>query len=318
MTGAPPDSLSSPRCAETRRCLRGRRRRRSAPRCGAHRRCRGAVRARASRHRSSPRRPLPDDCSTTTIEPDGPVYPLTGLPVTDPRPLLVRRWWSRSTTTPARPGRREACPEADIVYEEIVEGNITRLVAVFHSQQPDPVGPDPLRPARTTSTLLGSLHDRRCSRGAVATPSARSPIDSQRSGQPHRRRPRRRRTAASSATLIARAPHNLFTRRRPAVVAGARRHAGPATPFQYLGAGDARRPGRRLGGRGRRHRSASRSAGGTTRRSRLYLRTSDGAAAQGRPTAPSSPPNVVVLSVTSTGRAAPTPASPQAQSVGIG
>ena len=42
--------------------------------------------------------------------------------------------------------------KADVVFEEIVEGNITRLVGVFHSQQPGRVGP--VRSARTTDVQL--------------------------------------------------------------------------------------------------------------------------------------------------------------------
>ena len=35
---------------------------------------------------------------------------------------------------------------ADVVFEEIVEGGITRLVAVIQSELPGRVGPDPLGP----------------------------------------------------------------------------------------------------------------------------------------------------------------------------
>ena len=41
---------------------------------------------------------------------------------------------------------------ADVVFEEIVEGNITRLVAVFHSKAPNRIGP--IRSARTTDVHL--------------------------------------------------------------------------------------------------------------------------------------------------------------------
>ena len=52
--------------------------------------------------------------------------------------------------------------EADVVYEELVEGGISRFAAVFHSQDSDPVGP--VRSARSTdigvaegsATALGS------------------------------------------------------------------------------------------------------------------------------------------------------------------
>ena len=42
--------------------------------------------------------------------------------------------------------------EADVVYEEMVEGNLTRLVALFHSQDPGPIGP--VRSARTSDVLI--------------------------------------------------------------------------------------------------------------------------------------------------------------------
>ncbi|MFN0092563.1 MAG: DUF3048 domain-containing protein, partial [Acidimicrobiales bacterium] len=47
--------------------------------------------------------------------------------------------------------------QADLVYEEIVEYQLTRLVAVFQSKLPDPVGP--VRSARTSDPyILGSLN----------------------------------------------------------------------------------------------------------------------------------------------------------------
>jgi hypothetical protein len=93
---------------------------------------------------------------TTTTEPDtGPRAPLTGLRVTDPalvaRPALVAKIDNLDTE------RETALPQAglaraDVVFEEIVEGNITRLVAVFHSQAPGRIGP--VRSARTTDVHL--------------------------------------------------------------------------------------------------------------------------------------------------------------------
>ncbi|MEM9563706.1 MAG: DUF4214 domain-containing protein [Actinomycetota bacterium] len=50
----------------------------------------------------------------------------------------------------ARP--QTAVDRADLVYEEMVEGNLTRLVAVFHSDLPDVVGP--VRSVRTTDIHL--------------------------------------------------------------------------------------------------------------------------------------------------------------------
>ncbi len=96
--------------------------------------------------------------TTTTVPPPPPAYPLTGLPVTDPatanRPALVVKIDNadgrRSST--ARP--QLGLNQADVVYEEMVEGSVTRLAAVFHSTNSDPVGP--VRSARSTDVAVFS------------------------------------------------------------------------------------------------------------------------------------------------------------------
>jgi hypothetical protein len=95
----------------------------------------------------------PDSESATTV-PDGPVYPLTGLPVTDPkaarRPALVVKIDNNAAARP-----QSGLNEADIVFEEIVEVG-TRFAAVFQSRTADPVGP--IRSGRTQDiALLGSF-----------------------------------------------------------------------------------------------------------------------------------------------------------------
>lgn len=77
---------------------------------------------------------------TTTTAPPPPVAPLTGLP--DPggdglgRPAL-------SVKVGNNPGARPqtGLEDADVVFEEVVEGSITRFLAVFHSRRPALVGP---------------------------------------------------------------------------------------------------------------------------------------------------------------------------------
>lgn len=83
------------------------------------------------------------------------VAPLTGLPVADPailgRPAMAIKI---DNQTEARP--QAGLNQADIVYEEIVEG-ITRFFAIFHSTDAAPVGP--IRSARTTDgNLLNQLN----------------------------------------------------------------------------------------------------------------------------------------------------------------
>ena len=78
--------------------------------------------------------------STTTTKPPLPRAPLTGLE--DPSGQSVMRP-AVSVKVENTPGSRPqgGLDQADVVYEEVVEGNITRLVAMFNSQVPDVIGP---------------------------------------------------------------------------------------------------------------------------------------------------------------------------------
>ncbi len=85
--------------------------------------------------------------TTTTI----PRQPLTGI-VIAPRPALV----VKVDNVDAAP--QSGLNQADIVFEEIVEGRATRFAAVFNSMEANPVGP--IRSARTQDVnLLLSLND---------------------------------------------------------------------------------------------------------------------------------------------------------------
>ena len=80
--------------------------------------------------------------TTTTTLPAVPRQPLTGEPLAEgeqpiDRPALAVKIDNASG---ARRNQR-GLGVADIVYEEIVEGGITRFAAVFHSQGSDTVGP---------------------------------------------------------------------------------------------------------------------------------------------------------------------------------
>jgi hypothetical protein len=89
--------------------------------------------------------------TTTTTQPVYPAAPLTGLP--DPTGLSLKR--------PALTIKIENTPQAlpqwgidqaDVVYEEIVNGGITRLAAIFNSHAPAKVGP--VRSVRPTDTQV--------------------------------------------------------------------------------------------------------------------------------------------------------------------
>ncbi|MGA0862705.1 MAG: DUF3048 domain-containing protein [Ilumatobacteraceae bacterium] len=85
----------------------------------------------------------------------GPVYPLTGLPVSDEataqRVAIVVKIDNHPSARP-----QTGLNKADLVFEENVEG-ITRFAAVFHSQGSDPVGP--IRSGRTQDIdMLASMN----------------------------------------------------------------------------------------------------------------------------------------------------------------
>ena len=92
---------------------------------------------------------------TTTAVPGPPVYPLTGVLLDDPaiaaRPALIVKI---DNAPGARP--QTGFNAADLVYEEIVNDNLTRFAMVFHSRGSDPVGP--IRSGRIQDiNLFGSL-----------------------------------------------------------------------------------------------------------------------------------------------------------------
>jgi len=89
--------------------------------------------------------------TTTTTAPKYPTAPLTGLP--DP----TLQSGKRSALTVKIENTPEALPQwgidqADVVYEEIVNGGITRLAAIFNSHAPIKVGP--VRSVRPTDTQV--------------------------------------------------------------------------------------------------------------------------------------------------------------------
>ena len=92
--------------------------------------------------------------------------PLTGLPLADPsiaeRPALVAKV---DNTAPGRP--QAALSQADLVYVTQIEGGLTRLVAVFHSETPSEIGP--VRSGRTTISRFSVRSMSRSSRGPAPT-----------------------------------------------------------------------------------------------------------------------------------------------------
>jgi hypothetical protein len=94
--------------------------------------------------------PAPDgDTDADETEPEPTAMPLTGVETDEvpERPALMVKV---SNSPEARP--QTGLEVADLVYEELTEGGITRFMAVFHSRLPEVVGP--VRSARPVDVQL--------------------------------------------------------------------------------------------------------------------------------------------------------------------
>lgn len=84
--------------------------------------------------------PSPSPSATPTPEPTPSPAALTGAPVEGPdvasRPVAAVKI---DNARPARP--QQGLQEADVVFEELVEGGSTRFLALYHSVDPGLVGP---------------------------------------------------------------------------------------------------------------------------------------------------------------------------------
>jgi hypothetical protein len=78
--------------------------------------------------------------TNTTTASSTALAPLTGLPVANAsiaeRPAVIVKIAADADAWP-----ESGIDQADVVYEEVVEGGITRYMAIFQSQDADPVGP---------------------------------------------------------------------------------------------------------------------------------------------------------------------------------
>lgn len=98
----------------------------------------------------------PEETTTTTIDPSS-IAPLTGVAGGDPAALARSALVIKvDNVEQARP--QAGLASADIIIEERVEGDVTRLLAVFHSSVPSQVGP--VRSTRSTDFELVPMFGR--------------------------------------------------------------------------------------------------------------------------------------------------------------
>jgi hypothetical protein len=100
----------------------------------------------------------PGTAAPTTTAAPVPVFPLRGIPMDDPvkaqRPALVVK--IDNVDEYSRP--QAGINQADIVFEEKIEGPISRFAAVFHSTDADHLGP--VRSGRSTDVAIVSALNR--------------------------------------------------------------------------------------------------------------------------------------------------------------
>jgi hypothetical protein len=120
--------------------------------------CGGGGGGAAGKAAPPPSRPISTAVSEGTVK-DGPLAPLTGL--VDPsgasasRPAIAVKI---DNAPEARP--QSGLESADIVYEEVVEGGVTRFIAIFQSTPPDGNGlAGPVRSVRPMDPdILAAYH----------------------------------------------------------------------------------------------------------------------------------------------------------------
>jgi hypothetical protein len=170
---------------------------------------------------STPTRP-------TTTRPGQPGLPADAAPLTalnQPDAALRQRVALVVKIDNAPQGRPQSgLNQADIVYEEVVEGGVVRLAAVYQSTDADPVGP--VRSARSTdigfvSALNRPLFAYAGTNAVTQKAVSAAPLVDLSAGPGYRREPKRR------------APYNLFTS-TAAMFGRAPKDAGPPPPqFSY-------------------------------------------------------------------------------------
>lgn len=84
------------------------------------------------------------------------VNPLTGLPVEDASVLEQRPMIVKIVNAPAEARPQWGIPQADIVWEYLIAGGLTRFAAVYLSQAPERVGP--IRSLRLTDFELARVY----------------------------------------------------------------------------------------------------------------------------------------------------------------
>ena len=174
---------------------------------------------------------VPPSTTTTALAPAVPIAPESGLPDPTGESLTRPALWVKIENTPeARP--QQGLSQADVVFEQVTEGGITRFIGLFNSQIPDVIGP--IRSTRAMdSDVAGPLGGVFAYSGgipqsvALITHAPVAAVDE---------------TTAKAAMFrdrSKRAPHNLYGRGSDLLQFGPSQPVPPPALFGYLPAGQA-------------------------------------------------------------------------------
>jgi hypothetical protein len=154
--------------------------------------------------------------------------PLTGLPATQHRPALAVKIDNHPDARP-----QAGLNQADIVYEELVEGGLTRFIAIFHSTDADPVGP--VRSGRTSDLAILSNLNRPLFGSSGGNAGVLADLnDANLSSVIENRAP-----SAYYRDNSRDAPHNLYTSTGALYAANPGDAGEPPHLFRFLGTGEA-------------------------------------------------------------------------------
>jgi hypothetical protein len=166
--------------------------------------------------------PEPENEPEDEAGPTGPISPLTGEILDEERLEQALLIIKVDNAPAARP--QSGLDVADVVIEELVEGGITRFMALLHSEVPDVAGP--IRSARPVDAELVAGYGA----SAFAFSGARGEVQGMLAGTPSVRITEG--GAGYFRDRSRRAPHNLYIRPAETIAAAMDRGAVPITEVE--------------------------------------------------------------------------------------
>ena len=186
---------------------------------------------------ATPETTTPDAAETpaTTPAASGEArQPLTGTPLADGEEVINRPALAvKIDNHPDARSNHTGLARADIVFEELVEGSLTRFAAVFHTQDADPIGP--IRSAREQDVAILSSFNSPLFAWSGGNPGVTSLVSSSFLTDLNWQN-----NAGSYYRGPGASPHNLYSSSQALYALTPEDHPGPPlTQFAYVADGEA-------------------------------------------------------------------------------